>query len=119
MSEGSEVEKPIVWMGTSRDDLISFPIEAVREAGFQLGRVQNDLDPVHWKAFSQVGAGVKEIIISEDGDAFRVMYVAKFDEAVYVLHSFQKKTEKTEKQDKATASRRYKEVLAERKKKRK
>lgn len=69
--------------------------------------------------FKTVGAGVKEVIISEDGDAFRVMYVARFDEAVYVLHSFQKKTQQTSKQDKQIASRRYKQVVAERSKKRK
>ncbi|UYM16801.1 type II toxin-antitoxin system RelE/ParE family toxin [Endozoicomonas euniceicola] len=112
-------EKPIKWMGSALDDLLQFPDPAKREAGYQLSRIQNDLEPEHWKDFKMVGAGAKGIIISEDGDAFRVMYVAKFEEAVYVLHSFQKKTQQTSKQDKQIASRRYKQVVAERSKKRK
>lgn len=107
-------EKPILWMGTSLDDLITFPDAAKREAGFQLSRVQHDLEPTRWKEFKTVGAGVKEIVISEEGGAFRVMYVAKFEEAVYVLHSFQKKTQQTSKHDKDIASRRYKQALSER-----
>ena len=111
-------EKPIEWLGSSLEDLVVFPESARKEAGFQLHRIQHDLDPEHWKPFPQVGAGVREIIISEEEGAFRVMYVAKFEEAVYVLHSFQKKTQQTSKQDKAIASRRFKDVLAHRGKKR-
>ncbi|MTI14181.1 type II toxin-antitoxin system RelE/ParE family toxin [Sansalvadorimonas verongulae] len=110
-------EKPIEWIGSALDDLLDFPDGAKKEAGFQLHRVQHDLEPERWKEFKTVGAGVKEIIISEEGDAFRVMYVAKFEEAVYVLHSFQKKTQQTSKHDKQIASRRYKLVEAERRKK--
>ena len=106
-------------MGSSLSDLIQFPDDAKQEAGYQLSRVQNDLDPEHWKDFKTVGSGVREIILSEDGDAFRVIYVAKFEEAVYVLHSFQKKTRQTSKHDKQVASRRYKQALSERDKKRK
>ena len=110
-------EKPITWIGSSLEDLIAFPEAARKEAGFQLNRVQHDLEPERWKEFKTVGAGVKEIIISEEGDAFRVMYVAKFEEAVYVLHSFQKKTQQTSKHDKQVATRRYKLVEVERRKK--
>ena len=106
-------------MGSALDDLRDFPGEAKCEAGYQLNRIQHDLEPERWKEFKTVGAGVKEIIISEADGAFRVIYVAKFDEAVYVLHSFQKKTQQTSKPDKQIASRRYKQVLAERGNKRK
>ncbi len=106
-------------MGSALVDLQQFPVDAKKEAGYQLNRVQNDLDPDHWKDFKTVGAGAKEIIISEGGDAFRVMYVAKFEEAVYVLHSVQKKTQQTSKHDKQIASRRYKLALSEQSKKRK
>lgn len=112
-------EKPIFWMGSSLEDLLEFPDMAKREAGYQLSRIQHDLDPERWKDFKTVGAGVREIIISEEGGAFRVMYVAKFEEAVYVLHSFQKKTRQTSKHDKRVAIRRYKQVLAEQSKRRK
>lgn len=90
-------EKPIKWIGTSYDDLTQFPIKAKREAGFQLAKVQCGENPDNWKPFNQIGAGVKEIRISEDNGIYRVMYVAKFEEAVYVLHAFQKKTQTTSK----------------------
>jgi phage-related protein len=60
-----------------------------------------------------VGAGVKEIRIRETDGAFRVMYVAKFADAIYVLHCFQKKTQKTSSDDIALASRRYKDLIRE------
>jgi phage-related protein len=82
-----------------------------REAGFQLGKVQAGLDPDDWKPFSQVGAGVREIRIREESGAFRVMYVAKFDEAIYVLHCFQKKTQATRKLDKEVTEARYRAVV--------
>ena len=84
-------KKPIYWVGTSLKDLLVLPGEVKREAGYQLHRVQNGLDPENWKPFKDIGAGVKEIRISDDGDAFRVMYVAKFLDKIYVLNSFQKK----------------------------
>lgn len=91
-----------------------FPKDARREAGFQLSKVQNGLDPADWKPFDGVGAGTKEIRIRQDGGAFRVMYVAKFDEAVYVLHCFQKKTQATSRRDIAIATARYKAAARER-----
>ena len=63
----------------------------------------------------EIGAGVNEIIVDTADRWFRVMYVAKFDEALYVLHSFQKKTNKTLQGDKDIAKRRYGAVLIERK----
>ena len=85
------------------------------EAGRQLSLVQAGLDPDHWKPFNDVGAGTKEIIINLDDGWFRVMYVAKFSEAVYVLHCFRKKTNTTTNHDKEVASTRYKAVIQERK----
>ena len=113
-------EKPIDWRGSSlrdiKDDDIFTP-GARREAGRQLGQVQAGLEPDHWKPFDDVGAGTKEIIINLDDGWFRVMYVAKFSEAVYVLHCFKKKTNTTSKHDKDVAAARYKAVILERSKK--
>ena len=113
-------EKPIDWRGSSlrdiKDDDIFTP-DARREAGRQLGHVQAGLEPDHWKPFDDVGAGTKEIIINLDDGWFRVMYVAKFHEAVYVLHCFKKKTNTTSKHDKDVAAARYKAVIQERSKK--
>ena len=62
---------------------------------------------------STIGLGVREIRIREADGAFRVIYVAKFESAIYVLHCFQKKTEKTSREDIALATRRYKDLLKE------
>ena len=108
-------EKPIYWVGSSLKDLMALPDEIKREAGYQLHRVQNGYDPEDWKPFQTVGSGVKEIRISEDGGAFRVMYVAKFAEKIYVLHSFQKKTQKTSPKDINIAKTRYRAIVNEEK----
>jgi phage-related protein len=76
-----------------------------------LGKVQAGLDPTDWKPFDDVGAGAKEIRLKDASGVYRVMYVAKFEEAVYVLHCFQKKTQATSKQDKAIAEARYRAVV--------
>jgi phage-related protein len=111
-------EKEIRWVGSSYTDLLAFPKQPRREAGFQLGRVQAGLDPTDWKPFDEVGAGTREVRISDAKGILRVMYVAKFEEAVYVLHCFQKKTQVTSKQDKDIAAARYRAVVNTRKGKR-
>ena len=73
---------------------------------------QRGLDPTDWKPFDEVGAGTREVRISDAKGIFRVMYVAKFEEAVYVLHCFQKKTQATSKQDKDVAAARYRAVVS-------
>lgn len=64
-----------------------------------------------------MGAGTKEIRIKDASGIYRVMYVAKFEEAIYVLHCFQKKTRGTSKQDKAIAGARYRAVVNARREK--
>lgn len=112
-------EKPIDWRGSSfrdiKDDSIFTP-NARKEAGFQLSRIQAGLEPDDWKPFDVVGAGTKEIRINIGDGWFRVMYLAKFPEAVYVLHCFKKKTTATSKHDKDIAAVRYKAVIQERSK---
>ena len=108
-------EKQIRWVGSAYGDLLAFPKDVRREAGFQLGKVQAGLEPTDWKPFDAVGAGTREIRIRDASGAYRVMYVAKFEEAVYVLHCFQKKTRATSKQDQAIAGARYRAVAGARK----
>lgn len=105
--------KPIEFRGSSLDDLRAFPLPARREAGHQLDQVQNGQEPDDWKPINTVGQGVKEIRIRDAAGAFRVMYVAKFADAVYVLHCFQKKTEKTSKADLDLAAKRFRDLLQE------
>lgn len=60
-----------------------------------------------------IGAGVREIRIREASGAFRVIYIAKFESAIFVLHCFQKKTQKTSREDIALATQRLKDVMKE------
>ncbi len=107
-------EKEIRWVGSAYDDLLAFPDDPRRHAGFQLGKVQAGLDPDDWKPFDDIGAGTREIRIRDSRGIYRVMYVAKFEEAVYVLHCFQA----TSKHDKDIAEARYRAVVNARKAKR-
>jgi phage-related protein len=82
-------------------------------AGFQLDRVQHGGVPDDWKPMKSIGAGVREIRVRDASGAFRVIYVAKLGDAIYVLHCFQKKSERTGREDVALATRRYKQLLME------
>ena len=105
--------KPVEFRGTALDDLRGFPQSAMRDAGYQLDRVQQGLTPDDAKALPSVGAGVVELRIWDEAGTFRVMYIAKLEEAIYVLHCFQKKTQKTAARDVELARRRLKELLKE------
>ena len=111
-------EKEIRWVGSSYDDLLAFPKSPRKEAGFQLGKVQAGPEPTDWKPFDEVGSGTREVRISDAKGIFRVMCVAKFEDAIYVLHCFQKKSQATSKQDKEIATARYRAVVSARKGKR-
>jgi phage-related protein len=91
-------DKALIWLGSSRGDLRAFAALARRLAGFQLRRVQQGLDPDDWKPMQTVGPGVREIRIHIAG-AHRVFYLATRAEAIYVLHAFEKKTQKTSAHD--------------------
>lgn len=99
--------KPVKFVGSSRDDLRKFPDDVKHEIGIELMRVQAGLMPTDFKPMAAVGAGAYEIRVRLGG-AWRVIYVAKLDDAIYVLHSFQKKTQQTAKADIELAARRYK-----------
>ena len=99
--------KPILFIGSSRDDLREFPAEVRKSLGDELLRVQNGLMPVDFKPLKDVGKGAYEIRVHLNG-AWRVIYVAKFANAIYVLHAFEKKTQKTSQSDMELAKRRYK-----------
>ena len=106
--------KDVVFIDTAQDDLRAFPPNPRREAGYQIDLVQQGLDPSDWKPMRSVGAGVCEIRVHEQGE-HRVLYVAKFEEAVYVLHAFQKKTQKTAKKHIELAKKRYRALSNARK----
>lgn len=93
----------------------AFPDKARQEAGYQLNRVQHGLEPSDWKPMTSVGSGVIEIRLHRPFE-HRVLYVAKFEEGIYALHAFTKKTQKTQKRDLEIAKKAYSEVLKRRKK---
>lgn len=101
--------KDIEFIGHSLAAIRNFPIEAKRESGFQLDQVQQGYDPIDWKPMPSIGKGVREIRIQLKGQ-YRVIYIAKFEDAVYVLHAFQKKTKKTSKQDIEIAKRALQQI---------
>ncbi len=78
--------------------------------GFQIDQVQQGHDPDDWKPMSSIGQGVREIRIRDKAGAFRIIYIAKVAEAVYVLHCFQKKTQKAAKSDLDLARKRYQDL---------
>lgn len=104
--------KPIEFVGNSLDDLREFPVGARRECGYQLDRVQHGFEPSDWKPMPTVGGGVREIRVREQGGTFRLIYVAKLADRIYVLHCFQKRTQKTAKADLDLAAKRYRHVVS-------
>lgn len=106
--------KSLVWLADSLEIVREFPADARAEVGHELRRVQQGLNPIDWKAMPGIGLGVQEIRVNA-GTAHRVFYVAKFAEAVYVLHAMTKKTQKTPRQDIELAARRFRQLENERK----
>jgi phage-related protein len=107
--------KPVHFVGTSRNDLRQLPEGARETAGFQLFKVQQGQEPDDWKPMPTVGTGVQEVRIRDEGSVYRVFVVAKFEEAVYVLHVFQKRSQKTVRPDRELAKTRYADLLKWRK----
>src|SRR4030067_170852 len=103
--------KPLIWLGSSHDDIRRFPEEARQEAGFELYQIQRGHEPSDWKPVLTVGTGVKEVRVHGRNE-YRVMYIAKFAEAVCVLHAFVKKKQQTSKADIELARTRLKQLIA-------
>jgi len=105
--------KPVVWLGDSLAEVRSFVPGARRRTGQELRRVQAGGLPIAWKPMPGIGPGVKELRV-QAGGAYRVIYLAKFAEAVYVLHAFEKKSRKTARLDVELARQRYRNLVRER-----
>jgi phage-related protein len=91
--------------------LTRFPQRRRHDAGYQLDKVQRGDQPDDFKPMPAIGKGVEEIRVSDSAGAYRVIYVARRAEAVYVLHAFQKKTQATAKNDIQIAKRRFRQIL--------
>ena len=103
--------KPVHFVGASREDLRDLPESVQETAGFQLFKVQQGKEPDDWKPMVSIGSGVQEIRVRDDTGTYRVFYVAKFQEAVYVLHVFKKRSQKTARPDIELGKSRYVELL--------
>jgi phage-related protein len=102
--------KGVEFVGSSDDDLRAFPQVARQRAGYQLHRVQSGQDPSDWKPMTTIGAGCREIRVRDSRDAYRVFYVATVGDTVYVLHCFQKKSQRTPQADIDLGKQRYKQM---------
>ena len=102
--------KPIVFLGDSLARLREFPDDARQDMGRELTRVQEGREPLDWKPMLAVGKGVREIRVSDRAGEFRTLYVAQFADAIFVLHAFQKKSQKTPTRDINLAAARYKQI---------
>ncbi|ROP60276.1 phage-related protein [Enterobacter sp. BIGb0383] len=105
------VPKPIIWMGSSYEDLLAFPEGPRRQAGYQLHRIQAGLGAEDWKPMTEIGPGTVEIRLRDEVGSWRVFYLARLDEAIYILHCFNKKSQRTSGRDKAIGKSRYQAVM--------
>ena len=105
--------KALSWLGSSRRDVRHFPKNAQQRAGYELYLVQSGLEPSDWKSMPSVGPGVQEIRVHTELE-HRLFYVAKFEEAIYVLHAFEKKSQKAARHDLELAKSRLNDLLRQR-----
>jgi phage-related protein len=91
-----------------------FPVDARQDVGYQLDQVQRGLQPDDFKLMPTIGKGVEEIRIRDDSGTYRVIHAAKFADAVFVLHAFQKKTQRTSQRDIEIAKARFREMMRDR-----
>lgn len=103
--------KPAKWVGSTLNDLKTFPTDVIKEMGHDLDLVQQGLSPRDFKVMQNLGSGVMEIRQRDETGAYRLIYVAKFADAIYCLHAFQKKSQKTDPKDIAIIKARYRAVL--------
>lgn len=109
--------KPLDFVGAARREMRAFPKPAREIAGEDLYRVQKGREPRDWKPLPEIGPGTYEIRVrtAQGGSVqFRVIYVAKFREAIYVLHAFEKKTQQIPPHHLELAQSRYRELLRKR-----
>lgn len=104
---------PLLWLGTSRVDVRDFPEVARGKVGHELFLIQQGLTPSDWKPMPTVGQGVVELRIHTDQE-FRVLYVARFAEGLYVLHAFEKRSRKARGVDLEIARRRLRDLVRSR-----
>ena len=104
-------EKPLLWVGSAKRDLLGFPEQVMDDVGFALGVVQYGGHPPSAKPWKGLGPGVLEIVENDGTGTYRAVYTVRFRKAVYVLHAFHKKTQTTPKKDLEIAKKRFGRLL--------
>lgn len=89
---GEDGPAPLYWCYSTKKDYKKFPSEVQDDAGYQLDRIQRGKNPLNFDSLSGIGSGVMEIKTNHASDTYRTIYVAKFEEAIYVLDAFKKKS---------------------------
>lgn len=105
--------KTVIWQSDSLKKIRSFPEQVKHDLGVELMRVQSGLAPLDSKPMQTIGRGVREIRVQYRGQ-YRVFYIASFDEAVYVLSAYIKKTQRAPKTEIDLAKQRLREVIRSR-----
>jgi phage-related protein len=113
---GAEHEEPsiatVAWEGDSREVLQSFPDDVRQNIGFQLWQLQQGEKPTDYRPLPSVGAGVFELRDQDQRAWYRVVYLSRIDDVIYVLHCFEKKSREMPRRDFARAKQRFKAVMA-------
>ncbi len=111
MQRASKKRAKIAWEGDSLDILREFPDDVRKDLGFALDLLQQGRLPANSKPMTSIGSGVFELKEADERAWYRVIYLAKIEDTVYVLHSFEKQSAKTSRNDLETAEIRLKRVL--------
>lgn len=105
--------KNVAFVGNSQEEMQDLPKVIRKAIGFQIHLLQEGLEPDDFKPLPTVGRGVYEIRVrnARGQNTGRCFYVVKFDEAIFILHAFEKKQQKTPKMNLEKGQERYKELL--------
>ena len=102
--------KTVTFMGDSLARIKAFPPDVRQDTGFQINNIQHGEVPDEWKPMRAIGIGAREIRTRASGNHYRVIYLMKQKSSVYILHAFQKKTQRTRKSDIDLARKRLQEI---------
>lgn len=105
--------KPVKFLGDALKRLRTLPAQVRQDVGYQLDRLERGLQPEDFKPMPGIGLGIEEIRVWDGSGTYRVIYVARRQEAIYVLHVFQKNTGRTAALDIELAKRRFASLRGE------
>ena len=108
-ADGSRIA-PIAWEGDSKEILSGFPKDVKKNLGFSLRLLQQGLQPIDYRPLQSIGRGVFELRDADERSWYRVVYLSRVKDTIYVLHCFEKKSREMPKRDAETARRRLKAV---------